>query len=62
MYYKRVPLTLKEAVKLEADKGFDSRDEFYEVMRDVAFSYDVTLADVLEIFYNQDTKEEVYND
>ena len=62
MYYKRVPLTLEEAVKLEANKGFDSRDEFYEVMRDVAFSYDVTLADVLEIFYNQDTKEEVYND
>lgn len=43
----------------EADKGFDSRDEFYEVMQDVAFSYDVPLANVLDIFYNQDTKEKV---
>lgn len=59
MYYKQVPLSLGEAVKLEADRGFDSRDEFYEVMREVALTYDVTVADVLKIFYNQDTKEEV---
>lgn len=59
MYYKRVPLSLKEAIMQEADKGFDSRDEFYEVMQDVAFSYDVPLANVLDIFYNQDTKEKV---
>lgn len=59
MYYKKVPLTIEEMVKLETDKGFDSRDEFYEVMREIAHFCNVTLADVLKVFYNQDTKEEV---
>lgn len=59
MYYKKVPLTLEEMVKLETDKGFDSRDEFYEVMREIALYSNVTLAQVLKVYYNQDTKEEV---
>lgn len=59
MYYKRVPMTLTEAIASESYKGFDTKDEFYEVMRDIAELYSVTLASVLEIFYNQDMKIEV---
>lgn len=58
MYYKRVAMSIEEAVALEANKGFDTRDEFYEVMREIAYEYDVTLAEVLHIFYNQDMKVE----
>lgn len=57
MYYKRVPMTLTEAVMSESLKGFDSKDEFYEVMREIADLYDVTLAEVLGIFYNQNELE-----
>lgn len=57
MYYKRVPMNVKEAVQFETEKGFDSRDEFYEVMNEIADLYDVTLEDVLNIFYN--SEEEV---
>lgn len=52
MYFKRVPMSMEEAVIVESNKGFDTRDEFYEVMREIADLYDVTLAKVLEIFYN----------
>lgn len=58
MYYKRVPMTLTEAIASEACKGFETKDEFYEVMREIADLYNVTLASVLEIFYNQDMKVE----
>ncbi len=59
MYFKRVPMTLTEAVMHESFKGFDTKDEFYEVMREIADLYDVSLADVLEVFYNQNTLVEV---
>lgn len=54
MYYKRVPMNVKEAVQFETEKGFDNRDEFYEVMNEIADLYDVTLEDVLNIFYNSE--------
>lgn len=54
MYYKRVPMNVTEAVLFEAEKGFDTRDEFYEVMNEIADLYDVTLEDVLNIFYNSE--------
>lgn len=57
-YFKTVAIDIEEAVILETNKGFESRDEFYEVMREIAYEYDVTLAEVLEIFYNQDMKVE----
>ena len=56
MYYKRVPMNVNEAVQFEAEKGFDTRDEFYEVMNEIADLYDVTLEDVLNIFYNSEEK------
>lgn len=58
MYYKRVPMTLTEAIASESYKGFDTKDEFYEVMREISEVYDVTLVEVLGIFYNQDMKVE----
>lgn len=57
-YFKRVAMEIEEAIAFESSKGFESRDEFYEVMREIASVYDVTLANVLEIFYNQDMKIE----
>jgi hypothetical protein len=59
MYYKRIPMTLEEAVEFESAKGFDTKDEFYEVMRDIAYEYEVKLVDVLNIFYNADLEMEV---
>ncbi len=56
MYYKRVPMSVEEAVMFETAKGFESRDEFKEVMSEIAELYDTPLADVLVIFYNQDMK------
>ena len=58
MYYKRVPMSMEEAVMLESSKGFETRDEFYEVMREIAYEYDVTLDNVLGVYYNQDMKVE----
>ena len=57
MYTKRVPMTLTEAVAYETDKGFDSRDEFREVMNDIAELYDVSIDVVYEVFYNQELME-----
>lgn len=59
MYYKRVPMSLQEAVLSEAIKGFDTRDEFNEVMLEISEVYDVTLAEVLMTFYNLDISVEV---
>jgi len=56
MYYKRVPMSMEEAVAFESAKGFETRDEFYEVMREIADLYDETLDNVLGVFYNQDMK------
>lgn len=53
MYYKSVPMSLEEAVEFETQKGFETRDEFQEVMMEIAFSYKVTLAKVYGVFYNQ---------
>ena len=58
MYYKRVPMTLEEAVAFESAKGFDTKDEFYEVMREISDLYETPLAEVFGIFYNQDMKVE----
>lgn len=54
MYYKTTPITLKEAVAQEAAKGFECKDEFYEVMRDIAYEYEVSTSEVLSIFYDME--------
>jgi len=53
MYYKNVTLSIEEAVGQETSKGFECKDEFCEVMREIADEYDVTMDKVLNIFYNQ---------
>lgn len=58
MYFRKVPMTLEEAIRYETDKGFDSRDEFREVMLEIADLYDVTVDSVYQIFYNQDIDQE----
>ena len=59
MYYKRVPMSLREAVLTESIKGFDTRDEFNEVMLEISEVYDVTLSKVLMTFYNLEKGEVV---
>lgn len=64
MYYKTVPMTLEEAVIQEASKGFDSWDEFQEVIRDIAREYNSTFSAVLTIFcmhsHLQDNPSKLY--
>lgn len=52
MYYRRVRLTLEEVVARELKQGFDSRDEFVEVVNEIAETYKVTFAEVRSLFYN----------
>lgn len=54
MYYKRVPMTLEEAVGYEVTKGFETGDEFRSVMRDIADEYNVTLSEVYRAYSNLD--------
>lgn len=51
MYYRRIAMNVKEAVLFETEKGFDTRDEFFEVMGEIAELYDMTLEDVLNVYY-----------
>ena len=61
MYYKRVkvPMSLEEAVAYEAAKGFDSGDEFREVMMEIADLYEVNVDEVFSLFYNLNIHSEV---
>lgn len=52
MYYRRVRMTLEEVVARELEQGFDSRDEFVEVVKEIAETYKVTFAEVRSLFYN----------
>lgn len=51
-------LTLKQAIDKEMREGFESADEFREVMNEIADIYDVTLDAVYKIIYNVDTYED----
>jgi len=59
MYHKSISLSLEQAISEETNKGFESADEFREVMREIAYEYNVTIDKVLNIFYNQDIEMEV---
>jgi hypothetical protein len=59
MYYKSISLSLEQAISEETNKGFECADEFREVMREIAYEYNVTIDKVLNIFYNQDMEMEV---
>jgi hypothetical protein len=58
MYYESISMSLEEAVREETSKGFDCTDEFREVMREIAYEYNVTIDKVLYVFYNQDMEME----
>ena len=48
-YMKTVMMDVEEAVESEIIQGFDSRDEYNEVMRDIAREYNVSLVEVIKI-------------
>lgn len=50
MYTKTVRMTLTEAIDFEVSKGFESKDEFKEVMMDIAAEYGVTYYDCIRIY------------
>lgn len=43
-------MTLEETVIFEMSKGFDSRDEFLEVAREIALEYNVSVGKVILMF------------
>lgn len=51
-------ITLEQAIDKELQAGFESADEFREVMLEIADIYDVTLDTVYRIIYNVDTFED----
>lgn len=51
-------LTMEQAIDQEMKAGFESADEFREVMNEIADIYDVTLDAVYQIVYNVDTFED----
>ena len=48
-YMKAVKMSIEEAVQSELDKGFDTYDEMFEVVQDVAREYNVTTGDVFNL-------------
>jgi hypothetical protein len=59
MYFKQVHMSLQEAIAFEVKKGFETRDEFREVMMEIADEYNVTVDLVYDLYYNQDIECEV---
>lgn len=53
-YYKKVKLTLTEAIEQELSKGFDTKDEFNEVMKEISYEYGVPLSEVYGIAYSSE--------
>ena len=48
-YMKAVKMSIEEAIQSEFNQGFESNDEYFEVIRDIAREYNVTFGDVLNI-------------
>ena len=51
-YMKAVKMSIEEAVQSELDKGFDSYDEMFEVVQDVAREYNVSSSAVMSLIWN----------
>ena len=51
-YMKAVKMSIEEAVQFELDKGFDSYDEMFEVVQDVAREYNVSSSAVMSLIWN----------
>ena len=48
-YMKAVKMSIEEAVQSELDKGFDTYDEMFEVVQDVAREYNVSSSAVMSL-------------
>ena len=51
-YMKAVKMSIEEAVQSELDKGFDTYDEMFEVVQDVAREYNVSSSVVMSLIWN----------
>lgn len=51
MYYKTVKMTIEEALEKEMNRGFESADEFVEVMRELALEYNLFSHQILSKYY-----------
>lgn len=51
-YMKAVKMSIEEAVQSELDKGFDTYDEMFEVVQDVAREYNVSSSAVMSLIWN----------
>lgn len=49
-YMKQLVMSIREAIELELSKGFDTHDEFKEVMQEIAYEYGVTTDDVYSVY------------
>ena len=51
-YMKAVKMSIEEAVQSELNKGFDTYDEMFEVVQDVAREYNVSSSAVMSLIWN----------
>ena len=51
-YMKTAKMSIEEAVQSELDKGFDTYDEMFEVVQDVAREYNVSSSAVMSLIWN----------
>ncbi len=49
-YMKQIAMSIREALEMELSKGFDTHDEFKEVMLEIAYEYGVTVNDVYSVY------------
>lgn len=53
-YFKTIAIDIQEAVAVEVEKGFESRDEMREVFHEIAMEYNVAPSEVWSIYYEAD--------
>jgi predicted DNA-binding protein YlxM (UPF0122 family) len=53
-YYKRIKMSIEEAIEFETKAGFESHDEFKEVMQEIADEYNVDVGVVYDILGSTD--------
>jgi len=53
-YYKSIAISIQEAIEKEVKAGFESNDEFKEVMKEIASEYNTDLGQVYGIYFDLD--------
>lgn len=56
-YFSELDLSIKERLRYEVDKGFDTRDEMNEVFMEIADDFSVNVGDVWGYYYEGDWRE-----